>query len=485
MKKTITILAAMLFFINMARSQWVEVGINNYALNANNIIYAVITDAAGNVYAAGAFTDSTVHSFVARWTGDSIWVPLDTNTLHANGYIYSLAADKAGNIYAAGAFTDRPFDYEGNIYVAKWNGTHWSELGTGGISPVTNAYGSAIYSLAVDDSGYVYAAGEFKDANNKYYVAKWNGAAWSELGTGSNAINANYYIHNIVTDHSGNIYAAGAFADSPAYRYDAGGAIEDSSGYEYVAQWNGAKWTEMGTGSNALYATSPIRALATDPSGHVYVAYDDTAANFYVAQWNGTNWDKVGTGSNALNANNNINALTTDLSGHLYAAGNFTDVNGKQYVAKWNGINWQELGTGNDALDPDSYILTIATDTAYNVYAAGYFIDGNSKYYVSEYDPNTQGASGIRTMAVSSYEVSIAPNPSGSQANITLTVATDADLSVAIYDMTGREIKTIYNGPIAAGGKNIVFDAGALSSGIYLVTVSDGTSSAQQRFVKL
>ena len=47
------------------------------------------------------------------------------NGLGANGTIYSMCKDAVGNIYAAGTFTNS----SGNRYVAKYNGTSWSELG--------------------------------------------------------------------------------------------------------------------------------------------------------------------------------------------------------------------------------------------------------------------------------------------------------------------------------------------------------------------
>jgi hypothetical protein len=56
MKKTITILALMLMAIHILNAQWVDLGTNTHPLNANNIIYSVVTDASGNVYAAGKFS---------------------------------------------------------------------------------------------------------------------------------------------------------------------------------------------------------------------------------------------------------------------------------------------------------------------------------------------------------------------------------------------------------------------------------------------
>jgi len=478
MKKAITMLAAMLMVIQITSAQWVEMGGGTHPLNANNIIFSVVTDVSGNVYAAGEFSDTLTHYYyVAKWVGDSAWVKL--GTLNANGYIYSLTTDAAGNVYAAGAFTDDQYQASGNLYVAKWDGTTWSKLGANGVARVPNTAGSAIYSISVDPSGNVYAAGIFKNANNHYYVSKWNGTAWSELG-GTNALKANYYIHNVVADAAGNVYAAGAFTDSPNYRYH-NGILLDSTGYKYVAKWNGSTWSELGTGTNALNTNSPISALTVDPAGAVYVAYADSFLNFNVASWDGTNWVPTG----ALNASNSINALTTNQAGHLYAAGNFQDVNGSQYVAEWDGTKWFELGTGTNSLNPNSYILTIATDTASNVYAAGYFTDGNNTYWVAKYDPNNQGPNGVADIKSSISDVQISPNPAAGSATLLLSAPAMTTAIVELYDMTGREITTLYNGDISAGAKTIVLNTEAISTGVYLIKVSDGKSTIQKRFVKI
>ncbi len=97
-----------------------------------------------------------------------------------NSPIESIATDADGNVYTSG-YTDTGTNY--NYYVAKWNGTAWSELGASG------SFNSFIFSIATDAGGNVYAGGNFTDTNNNnyyhpYYVAKWNGTTWSELGCG-------------------------------------------------------------------------------------------------------------------------------------------------------------------------------------------------------------------------------------------------------------------------------------------------------------
>src|ERR1017187_9738714 len=76
--------------------QGAELGGNT--LMANAVIGTICSDPAGNIYAAGGFTDSRGHNYVAKWNGSN-WSELGGTTLAANGGINSICSDAAGNIY--------------------------------------------------------------------------------------------------------------------------------------------------------------------------------------------------------------------------------------------------------------------------------------------------------------------------------------------------------------------------------------------------
>src|SRR6185295_12685799 len=65
----------------------------------------------------------------------------------------------------------------------------WSQLGVvNGV--VADSY---ISSVCSDASGNIYAAGQFTNSSGKKYVAKYNGSSWSELG-GLNGLAPNNWI---------------------------------------------------------------------------------------------------------------------------------------------------------------------------------------------------------------------------------------------------------------------------------------------------
>ena len=87
-------------------------------------------------------------------------------------------AVSGSDVYAGGTFTSAG----GNPanYVAKWNGSTWSPLGSG-VSAVSFAsYQVPVSSLAVSGSD-VYAGGAFTTAGEvpANRIAKWNGSNWS------------------------------------------------------------------------------------------------------------------------------------------------------------------------------------------------------------------------------------------------------------------------------------------------------------------
>lgn len=285
-------------------------GVNS--LDANDAINAIV-EVNEFVYAGGQFTDSVNGQYyIARHYSTIGWSVAGSTGF--NGTISTLSKDKFGNVYAAGGFTNG----FGENYVAKFDGTTWTEVSYG-----TNRLGAnnGILSVAVDTVGNIYAAGYFTNGSGQRYVAKWNGLQWTEL-TG---MNCNGYIYRLATDAAGNVYAAGSFTNA--------------NGNKYVAKWNGTTWSELG-GDNSLQAAAEIFALAVDNNGSVYAAGEFKNGNnkYYVAACHGTGWSELGTDTNALNANAPIQSISCGSDGKIYCGGNFTNADGNPYVAVYTPV---------------------------------------------------------------------------------------------------------------------------------------------------
>jgi RHS repeat-associated protein len=175
-------------------------------------------------------------------------------TAYAHSYVNSIAAAANGNVFAAGSFVmSTPHGLATNIVM--WDGAQWSPLG-GGLSG--GKVGSfPVLSIAVADSGDLYAGGNFTNAGGFAVrnVARWDGSRWWPLGDGpANGVNNTV---EALAVHGRDVYVGGSLTEA--------GGLSASR----LAKWNGQFWSPLGSAaSNGVYGN--VYALAADETG-VYV----------------------------------------------------------------------------------------------------------------------------------------------------------------------------------------------------------------------
>ena len=77
------------------------------------------------------------------------------------------------------------------------------------------------------------------------------------------------------------------------------------------------------------------------------------------------------------------------------------------------------------------------------------------------------------------------PNPFRSNTSFDLTVQKSQTVKIEVFNMLGRRMRLIYQGPVQAGETRVfAFEAGSLPSGIYLIRVT-GEHFAATRQVTL
>jgi hypothetical protein len=328
----------------------------------NKAVDGLAVDQNGILYAGGYFTSigEVSANHIARWDGTE-WSPLGKGL---NAPVRDLALDSRGHLYVGGAFiTAGDVSVRG---IARWDGTTWSALGEGMSAEHTAS--PEVWALAVDGQGNLYAGGDFTTAGGiqANYIARWDGTAWSSLGSGMDE-----QVTDLAVDSQGNLYAAGWFkraGDVEARgiaRWDGsswsalgnelnlGGALEigkdgqvyatgmfyippDSSTFIYIAMWDGSTWSPLGSGVDNF-----VNTLAVDREGTLYAAGDFTSAGgmpaLRIARWNGNSWLPLGSGLGAEGDYSSIFTLVTDDSGNLYAGGQFTLAGNKPSanLAKW------------------------------------------------------------------------------------------------------------------------------------------------------
>lgn len=159
--------------------------------------------------------------------GMKSWSPLGAGL---NGEVWALT-EMGGNLYVGGQFTTA--GGASANYIAKWNGTSWSQLGSG----ITNGLNGGVYALAVM-GGKLFAAGYFTTAGGvtATNIAQWDGTSWSPLGTGLVAYSAVEALAVIGTD----LYVGGGFSTA------------DGGPGNLIAKYNTltSVWSPLGSGMN-------------------------------------------------------------------------------------------------------------------------------------------------------------------------------------------------------------------------------------------
>src|SRR6266478_97630 len=110
------------------------------------------------------------------------------------------------DVYAGGLFTTAGGSAAN--YIAKWNGSSWSAVGSG--------MDYFVYALAVSGS-VLYVGGQFTTAGGSAAtnIAKWNGSSWSALGSGLGTSDSFDSVYALVVSGSV-LYAGGRFTTAGA-----------------------------------------------------------------------------------------------------------------------------------------------------------------------------------------------------------------------------------------------------------------------------
>lgn len=343
-----------------------------------------------------ALAPSTLAQANGQGSCEPSWLPTFGGSSSVDGIVFALAVfDDGGGpaLYAGGDFHTAGGVPAGHI--AKWDGSAWSPLGSG-----MNDY---VLALTVFDDGSgpaLYAGGWFNSAGGAYAgrVAKWDGSTWSSLGSGVN----------------GPVRALGVFDDGGGPALFAGGEFFLARGAPAgrIAKWDGATWSSLGGITGGFFPAVNALAAFDDGSGPaLYVGGQFTSAGGTfannIAKWNGASWSGVG----GLNSYPNAFEVFDDGSGPaLYAGGSFSSAGGVSAngVAKWNGSTWSSLGSGTDALVRSFAAFDDGAGPA--LYAAGYFelaggigAEGVARWDGASWSPLGSGTDG-KPLALAAFD---------------------------------------------------------------------------------
>ena len=293
--------------------------------------------------------------------------------MDTNAVVFAAVTDDAGNLYIGGHFSSVGGVPANNI--AKWDGHAWSALGSG----VHYDDGDTIvHALAVSGTN-LYAGGIFTHAggNRAVCVAKWNGNQWSPLGVGVNSVVGALVVRGT------NLYAGGSFNETssgPASR---------------IARWDGIMWHALGDGMNNT--VQALAFLGTNLyAGGLFTTAGGMTVN-HVARWDGGTWNRLQNDIEpAPGVDGNVYALAVQGT-NLFVGGAFSHAGGYYNtvnIARWNGYEWWEVYPG---VNNTVFALGVSGT---NLYVGGAFTRsgppfiGLSANYIAKWDGSTWSALG-------------------------------------------------------------------------------------------
>ncbi len=333
--------------------EWSRLGLDLDWVNA--LWDAVSVDAlavsGSDLYVAGQFRSSiggVVATHIGKWDGHD-WSPLGAGSLRGPAFdgTVNARAVSGTDVYAVGYFTAAGGVTAHNI--AKWDGYAWSPLGSG--VEVWNATAIAVLGTDVIVGGH-------------YDIAKWDGREWS---VHHGVLDANSPVPRIWGPGRGGSPGVLALSISGTDVFVGGGF--DTAGdvtVNNIAKWDGSAWSRMGpvgaSGFNGALSGFAIQGKDVYVGGG-FNTVNSIKANL-IAKWDGSVWSPLGSGIQGYT----VNALEFFGPG-LYAGGFFTHAGGVEAnsIARWDGHEWSGVGAGMDGW------VNALVATGEGLYAGGWF----------------------------------------------------------------------------------------------------------------
>ncbi|MBS1516733.1 MAG: T9SS type A sorting domain-containing protein [Bacteroidetes bacterium] len=423
-------------FVGMFRS---SVNVNNWQPENNGLNGMPVNSFAfmNNSIIAAAYGGMFVTDDMgATWTdiGKS-FIPTDSSTsLRGSHLVYDVAADTSNGILYAGSIYA--------VYKSTDNGSSWSIsgqqiIGGGRVEALFVSYSEPQPKLFAGKGTGVDFAGIFSTQNS--------GFTWKRDSLG---IRYRYMQDIKIKD---NFLFAGA-------GYSVNGGVFRSSD-------NGNSWQFI---NNGLPSDFGVQAICVTSQGNILAASDQ---GLYKSTNNGDSWSFIWN-------NQDVNGLTTDNSGRIYAASGSPSYPGL-YRSSDEGITWSAFNEG----------LPASTEIAFSVtYKNGFLFSGVDRLGVWKRqvdNPSSVSVTGINVPDNFDLNQNY-PNPFNPSTTIEFSVPERSDISINVFDVTGRSYMTgIKNQNLGPGNYKIIFNGGSLSSGIYFYSLVVNGNSIKSKSMLL
>ena len=238
-------------------------------------------------------------------------------------------------------------------------------------------------------------------------------------------------------------------------------------GHIFAATWSGI-FRSTDDGANWTLLANPLgsyNVMAVGPDQAVFVGGDGP----YRSTDNGDTWVQVdnGLGPPPLDKSDKIGLLEVNAIA-------FTSVPGKLYVGMFmfgvsvsqdNGDSWTENNNGLTELDVVGLVVNDNDEIFAATYGSGVFKQGQDLSGAGERE-----LPGTRFTALGQNY----PNPFNPRTVIPFSLSRSGFVTLKLYDLSGREVKTVLAAELGSGPHEIAVDGADLASGIYLCRLNTG-----------
>jgi hypothetical protein len=496
--------------------------------------YAIASDPSGNTYVTGYFTGTGTFGsftlvstgladiFIVKYdqSGNVIWAKKGGST--NNDYGRGITVDGAGNIYITGNFSGTAGFGSLNItsaggddiFIVKYNSSG-NEIWAARAGSTGSDFGTGI---CVNNSGHLFLTGNFTGTASfgiinlisagaaDIFIARYDSTGkprWARR-SGGNSGDGSY---GAGCDASGNTYITGQFqgtADFGLFNLTSYSGSVDAFTSKYDTDGN-IIWVKQGGGTGTDFGN----AINADRAGNVFVTGQYAGS----ASFGGINL--TGIGGNEMfvvkyNTNGDVQwakmaggtgfdygvGIATDNQGASYVTGNYsstaafgpfnltsaggTDIFIAKYDASGN-IQWARSAGGPIS---DFGIGITIDSTGRNYITGGFFSTavfgtfsltsaGGYEAYIASISSTVSISNEFTAVPVFELEQNY-PNPFNPDTYIRYSISESKNIKLVIYDISGKEIRTLVNGFQNAGTYSITFNGNGLASGIYYYKISAG-----------
>jgi len=264
-----------------------------------------------------------------------------------------------------------------------------------------------------------------------------------------------------------------------------------------------AVWSPVGVALCTAVGVQDVPAIASDGAGGAIAAWDDSRSgisiDMYAQQVSSsgvTGWATDGVAICTAAASQTNPVVTPDgAGGAIVAWEDYRNSNADIYARRVDAsgtTQWAVDGVVVSVTAGDQWRPTMITDGAGGAIAA--WMDERYGIYQDIFSQRIPADGSVptaieRTPTVSHLKLSPNfPNPFSEETSMDLDLPADANVSVEVYDVAGREVRSIEAIPVSAGTRHMTFDGRddegrLLPSGVYFYRVTANNSTSTRKMV--